>query len=230
MHDVHVSSAVVFDLFGTLTGFESALASHAAKLAAALGVSVEELNEQLRETYDARARGMLGDLRHQLATLADRIGKSPSESVLDHAVEVRMAGQFAVLQPRPGAIDVLEALREKGLKIGVLSDCTDEIPLLWPDSVYAPLVDVAVFSCSLGVRKPDLRTYAAVLAGLELTPDQCLYVGDGGSSELSGATIAGLRPIWLNVDGETYFRPDAQAGWLGESIGCLEEVLELVDG
>ena len=140
-----------------------------------------------------------------------------------------MAGQRAVLQPRPGAIAVLEELRRKGLKIGVLSDCTDEIPLLWPDSLYAPLVDAAVFSCSLGVRKPDPRTYAAVLHGLGLAPDQCLYVGDGGSSELSGATVAGLRPIWLNVPSENYFRPNAEAGWHGESIGSLEEVFGLLD-
>jgi putative hydrolase of the HAD superfamily len=68
-----------------------------------------------------------------------------------------------------------------------------------------------------------------VLNGLKLTPDQCLYVGDGGSSELTGAMAAGLRPIWLNVAGENHFRPGAEVGWRGESIGALEEVLALVD-
>jgi putative hydrolase of the HAD superfamily len=88
------------------------------------------------------------------------------------------------------------------LKIGVLSDCTDEIPILWPASVYADLVDAAVFSCVLGVRKPDQRTYAAVLTDLHVPAERCVYVGDGGSSELSGARTAGLRPVLLRVVGE----------------------------
>jgi putative hydrolase of the HAD superfamily len=229
MHDGHVSAAVIFDLFGTLTGFESQRDIQAATLAEVLGVPVEALIDQLRETYDERARGGLGDLRDQVATIARRSGSSPSPFVLDQAVELRMQGQWAVLQPRPGAVEVLASLRARGLKIGVLSDCTDEIPLLWPASLYADLVDAAVFSCVLGVRKPDQRTYSAVLAELRVPADRCLYVGDGGSSELSGARTAGLRPILLKVAGEDHFRYDQELNWDGETVGSLSEVLSLVD-
>ena len=124
---------------------------------------------------------------------------------------------------------MLAQLRARGLKIGVLSDCTDEIPILWPASAYADLVEAAVFSCVLGVRKPDQRTYAAVLAKLRVEADHCLYVGDGGSSELSGARTAGLRPVLLKVVGEDHFRYDAELDWGGETVGSLAEVLSLVD-
>jgi putative hydrolase of the HAD superfamily len=120
-------------------------------------------------------------------------------------------------------------LRARGLKIGVLSDCTNEVPILWPASVYASLVDAAVFSSVLGVRKPDQRTYAAVLTELRVRPDDCLYVGDGGSSELSGARKAGLRPILLDVAGEDHFRYDHELDWNGESVASLADVLRLVD-
>jgi len=229
MHDGQVSAAVIFDLFGTLTGFESQRDAQAAILAEMLEVPVEDLIAQLRETYDERARGALGDLRDQVATIARLSGSSPSPGVLDQAVELRMEGQWAVLQPRPGAVEVLASLRARGLKIGVLSDCTDEIPVLWPTSVYADLVDAAVFSCVLGVRKPDQRTYAALLTALRVPAERCLYVGDGGSSELSGARTAGLRPILLKVVGEDHFRYDQELDWSGETIGSLAEVLGLVD-
>ncbi len=229
MHDGQVSAAVIFDLFGTLTGFESLRDNQAATLAEALDVPVEELTVQLRETYDERARGVLGDVRDQIVSLTRQMGSSPSEGTLDRAVEIRMQGQWAVMQPRPGALEVLVELRGRGLKIGVLSDCTNEIPLLWPASAYANLVDAAVFSCVLGVRKPDQRTYAAVLAELRVPADHCLYVGDGGSSELSGARKAGLRPILLDVVGEDHFRYDQELDWSGESVASLSEVVSLVD-
>jgi putative hydrolase of the HAD superfamily len=229
MHDGYVSAAVIFDLFGTLTGFESQRDAQAASLADLLGVPVEALTGRLRETYDERARGGLGDIRDQVAMLARQSGSSPSAVELDRAVELRMEGQWAVLQPRPGAVEVLAQLQARGLKIGVLSDCTDEIPILWPTSAFADLVDAAVFSCVLGVRKPDQRTYAAVLTELRVQADHCLYVGDGGSSELSGAKTAGLRPILLKVVGEDHFRYDAELDWSGESVGSLGEVLSLVD-
>jgi putative hydrolase of the HAD superfamily len=229
MHDVRVSAAVIFDLFGTLTGFETLRDSQAAVLADVLDVPVDELTVQLRETYDERARGVLGDVRDQVVALTRQIGSSPSEGALDRAVEIRMQGQWAVMQPRPGALEVLAELRARGLKIGVLSDCTNEIPILWPASVYAGLVDSAVFSCVLGVRKPDQRTYAAVLTELGVQPDACLYVGDGGSSELSGARKAGLRPILLDVVGEDHFRYDQELDWSGESVASLADVLGLVD-
>jgi putative hydrolase of the HAD superfamily len=229
MHDGRVSAAVIFDLFGTLTGFETLRDAQAAVLADVLDVPVDELTVQLRETYDERARGVLGDVRDQIVALARQIGSSPSEGVLDRAVEVRMQGQWAVMQPRPGAIEVLAELRARGLKIGVLSDCTNEVPILWPASVYASLVDAAVFSCVLGVRKPDQRTYAAVLTELRVRPDDCFYVGDGGSSELSGARKAGLRPILLDVAGEDHFRYDHELDWNGESVASLADVLRLVD-
>jgi putative hydrolase of the HAD superfamily len=223
-----VTTAVVFDLFGTLTGFESERNAHAVILADELGIPVEELTAQMFATYDERARGKSGGVRDQIVTLVERLGGSLSPQALERALEIRMASQAALLRPRSGAIEVLTALRAHGLGIGVLSDCTNEIPELWSSSAYADLVDSAIFSCVLGVRKPDPRTYDAVLAGLGVRAEETLYVGDGGSSELSGAKLAGLRPVLLNVAGENHLRYEAEIGWQGESISDLAEVLDLV--
>ena len=85
MHDGDVSAAVIFDLFGTLTGFESQRDAQAASLADLLGVPVEALTGRLRESYDERARGGLGDIRDQVAMLARQSGSSPSAVELDRA-------------------------------------------------------------------------------------------------------------------------------------------------
>lgn len=36
--------------------------------------------------------------------------------------------------PRDGALETLTELRAKGLKLGLISDCTIEVPQLWPET------------------------------------------------------------------------------------------------
>ena len=184
---------------------------------------------ELRESYDERARGLLGDVREQITTLSKRVGGSVRADVIDRALAVRMEGQRAVLASRDGTIAFLESLVERRFAIGVLSDCTGEVPALWPDTEYAPLVDCAIFSSEMGIRKPDPRMYAAVLAGLGRQPEETLYVGDGGSSELSGAARFGIRAVLLRIEGEHHARYDEEIGWQGETITDLADVLRLTD-
>lgn len=229
LHDVAMISTVVFDLFGTLTGAESQRDLYVAILADALGAPVEALANALRSTYDERARGVLGDVRGQIVTLSERVGGSLRPEVIDRAVGIRMDGQRAVLAPRAGSIAVLQSLRDRVISVGVLSDCTGEIPRLWPESEYAPLVAHAVFSCEMGIRKPDSRMYEAVLSRLEKRPEETLYVGDGGSSELSGATAMGMRAVLLRIDHERHVRYDEEVDWRGEVITDLATVPELLE-
>ncbi|MGH9030452.1 MAG: HAD family hydrolase [Acidimicrobiales bacterium] len=222
-------SSVVFDLFGTLTGGEARRNVHVASLAEILGADAQALNEWLRSTYDERARGVFGGVREQIVAMSEHVGGSTDPSVIDEAVAIRMDGQLAVLAPRTGTLEVLRALRDRRLPVGVLSDCTAEIPALWPDSPYAPLVDAAVFSCEVGTRKPDPRMYATVLSRLGATVECSLYVGDGGSSELTGASAVGMRAVLLRIEEERHFRADEEQNWHGETIGDLESVLTLLD-
>ena len=61
-------------------------------------------------------------------------------------------------------------------------------------------------------------------------PQDCLYVGDGGSHELSGASQVGMRSILICVD-KTYisdpYRQEA-VGWRGLTITTLKEALVLI--
>jgi len=56
-------------------------------------------------------------------------------------------------------------------------------------------------SSDLGVEKPDLRFFAAVLAGLQLPPQQVVMVGDKYVNDVRGAKAAGLWTVWFNPQG-----------------------------
>ncbi len=226
---INLIDGVIFDLFGTLTGAEPDREQHTVALAKALGVPVDDLRIVLRDSFDGRAKGQYGDLRETLATLCKELGLMVTPHLLDRAVRVRMASELQMLQPREGAIEVLRELRDHGFKVGLLSDCTPEILDLWPDLPYAAFIDCAILSCDVGWRKPDARMYEAVLQGLGLDAASCVYVGDGGSSELSGAQTTGIHTILLRVPGETYYRYDAESDWRGETIENLAHLIRVLE-
>jgi putative hydrolase of the HAD superfamily len=71
--------------------------------------------------------------------------------------------------------------------------------------------------------------YAAACALLDVDPRRCLYVGDGGGHELSGAARHGLTAVQLrapDLGGHLTFH--AEPDWRGASIVSLAEVPELV--
>jgi putative hydrolase of the HAD superfamily len=124
---------------------------------------------------------------------------------------------------------VLAALRSRGLRVGLISDCSAELPTYFPELSVAPLIDVAVFSSLTGARKPEPANYLACCAGLGVAPSDCLYVGDGGSNELAGARAVGMRAVHLNIPAEqsavVYGR---HAAWDGDTISELGAILDFV--
>jgi putative hydrolase of the HAD superfamily len=116
------------------------------------------------------------------------------------------------------------------MKVGVISDCSEEVVAAWPDTPLAPLVHEAVLSAAVGRKKPDPAIYELACERLGVAPGRCLYVGDGGSRELSGAAAVGMEAVLLRVPedgGDDAFRRDAEE-WEGGRVSALAEVLEMV--
>jgi putative hydrolase of the HAD superfamily len=222
-------TAIVFDFYGTLTPFnpQAAWDDHIVRLAAMLGVTPGSLAEALDESYAERATGKLGDARQTLATLAARLGARPPAGALDEAYRMRQTLQESLMRPRPEAVPVIRELRDRGLRIGLVSDCTSELPGAWPRLQVAPLVDAPVFSCVEGTRKPDPRLFLAAADRLGTDPAGCLYVGDGGGRELTGSSGVGMHAVLLaGPDWHSSQRVyDREDDWGGARIGSLTELL-----
>jgi putative hydrolase of the HAD superfamily len=78
--------------------------------------------------------------------------------------------------------------------------------------------------------KPDLRIYRTAAKRLRVAPESCLYIGDGGSNELTGARQAGMHPVLIRdpVENsrEVYFKREE---WDGMTISSLQEILALLE-
>lgn len=220
----------LFDLYGTLVpgGSRDRRDSVALAVADALRVDPDALAKLFRDTFHERTTGRLGGLRATIAELATRLGTVASEAALNRAVELRLELNRELLAST-WALPVLDELRGSGVSIGVVSDCSAETPDAWEGSALARRVDATAFSCRLGVRKPDPTIYRAALNELDAHPDQCVFIGDGASKELSGAQALGIRAIWYDDAGfDPTERPDQEESWNGERIGDLSELKALL--
>lgn len=188
--------AVVFDLFNTMvpggSREERDLVSH--RMAQTLRVDPQALADMIRDTFDERTRGQLGNLRQTVLWLANRLGSTPTEAAVSAAVELRLE-MTRRLHHRTWAVPALVQLGRAGTLRGLVSDCSAETPQIWSRSPLAPHFEALSFSCVTGHRKPEPEAYLAAVHQLGVDPQDCLYVGDGGSHELAGASALGFSAI-----------------------------------
>jgi len=226
-------AAVVFDFFGTLTPStpEHVWAEHASRSAVPLGIRTAAWRRALDESFAERVTGALGDLPATFRELASRCGVRPAEDALADACAARMSAQRELFAFRADALAVLAEIRARGLRVGVLSDCTLELAEHWPDLAVAPLVDARVLSCEVGRRKPDPELFLMIARRLGVTPAGCLYVGDGGGQELTGASRCGMRAVMLRAeDWPANVANAREDDWAGPWAPSLTAVLRWLPG
>ncbi len=116
-----------------------------------------------------------------------------------------------------GVQETLCTLKQKGYLLAIVTDTANPIhaKLKWfQRGGFGHVWDSIISSRELGMRKPDLRIYAAALEQLGVTPDQAAFVGHR-AEELDGARSAGLHTIAFNYD------RDAQADYYIERFPAL---------
>ena len=63
-----------------------------------------------------------------------------------------------VLDPAPEVLDTMRrAARARASRVGLVSNCTEDVAIVWADTPFAPLFDYAVFSATAGCAKPRAR-------------------------------------------------------------------------
>jgi len=221
---------VIFDLFHTLTGLESEW-SEFPPTSKMLGI-----DRRLWDEIDAKngRRRLSGEQRDPfliLREMAHHADPAIPDDRIRAATENRVKRFRHALQRIPEAnIATLRHLRAAGLRLGLISNADAIEVASWQESPLAGLFDFEVFSCDVGLVKPELAIYRVCLDGLALSPGECLYVGDGGSNELVGAKDVGLRTVLMSgVIAELWpERIPERIGIADHHIKALPEILSLI--
>ncbi len=219
--------AVIFDLFGTIVDGFASTARFQDEFAAALGVPQEGLMAHWRQLTDRRTLGEFQTIEESIGHVCKLMGVTVSVEQINKAVDTRLRLTQRALTPRPDAISTFESLKAADLKIGLLSNCSIEIPIVWPETKLAEWFDAAVFSSRERIKKPAPELYQIICTRLGVTPEQCMYVGDGENFELTAAREIGMHPVLIRTaKSHSEIRREARE-WQGATISALAELLTI---
>lgn len=117
----------------------------------------------------------------------------------------------AAWAPYPDAAEVLGALRERGVRIGVVSNIGWDLRPVFRAHGLDPLIDAYVLSYEYGIQKPDAKLFRIACDAVGAEPGETVMVGDdrradGGAAALGcrvhfvdhlpvGERPSGLRPV-----------------------------------
>lgn len=103
----------------------------------------------------------------------------------------------------PGARSLLERVRARGFRTGLLSNGFREIQYAkMKSSAIEDLIDIVVLSDEIGINKPDTRIYRYAEEKAGVPACRCIMIGDNGETDIAGAVRAGWPlTVWFNPDG-----------------------------
>lgn len=187
--------AVFFDLFFTLV---YPAYSHINEYDI-IGISPVEWEKYAEDDslYHERALGRVKTekeiIDHIVTIMPYDLNRYQTEQLLQRREE-RM--KRALLTIDDTIMDTLKKLHKKEIKLGLISNADLIDSKYWNQSPLSPLFDTAIFSCNVGMLKPDPQIYQLAMEESEVKPKESIFIGDGGSDELSGAKCAGMTTIF----------------------------------
>jgi len=159
-----------------------------------VGAVKAEMAYYKEHAQEGRDRASLADLRGRCAELLSRqLGVEISIEELVAAVRMR-----AYTDAEPA----LRELRERGLKLIVVSNWDISLETVLARCGLAELIDGAISSAAAGARKPDPAIFVPALALAGCTARECLHVGDTAEEDVAAARAAGIRVLLLDREGD----------------------------
>lgn len=140
--------------------------------------------EYLRRTYGTGAYRPYEELTGEAAVAVG----------LPRSLADALAARYAELQAWPEAPAILQGLARGGLRLGVVTNCSEALGQIAVGCVGVAF-DVTVTAERAGCYKPDPRAYRLALRELAVAPERCLFVA-GSAYDLPGTAAVGLATYW----------------------------------
>jgi putative hydrolase of the HAD superfamily len=214
--------AVLFDLDDTLLNRAASLDRYLVGHHARLGLEAIPF-EHYRERFQALdGDGYVGRVAIFTALLSEFPISIPLE-VLDEDFKQHA---WLTAELYEDARDVLSALRNRGLRLGIITNGPSRVqrPKLASTRVL-DLVDVALVSGEEECAKPDPVIFHRAAERLGVKPDQCVFVGDHPRIDIEGALGAGMDAVWVE---RRIPWPNELSGGRSRRISALGELLAVL--
>ena len=148
------------------------------------------------------------------------------EKALGELRGVFMRNYFMEYEPAFGAVETLERLKSRGLKLGIVSNNTPEVRAHLAELGLDRFFQSIVISEEVGLYKPDPAILELACEQLGAAPGDSVYLGDHPFDILCGHA-AGMPVIWMPVN--PYMTVPGHIGPPEHTVGALAEIVELLD-
>ena len=199
------------------------------------GLRAERLRSAIAETSDwywsdpdrnRSGRLNLPATRREIVSAAfESLDVSVSELVGELA-DAYDEARSKIIAPSPGAIDALHHLKDKGVKLALITNgaCLPQRAKIQRFGL-APLFESILVEGEFGAGKPEPRVYLHTLERLDARPSEAWMVGDNLEFDVGAPQKLGIKGIWV----------DWRAGGLPVASSVkpdriVNRISELVDG
>ena len=167
--------AAIFDLFGTLAhSFTRREYDQVnAQMAAELRVPYPEFWRLMGETYQDSCLGRYSSYEDLVSDVCSRAGVQVNLTQITQAASFHYEYIANAIVPEPEVLEALDRLKQRGMRLALISDCGPSVPLLFPQSplarVFAARGDRKLYSAAFG---PDclISIFARKLQSSLITP------------------------------------------------------------
>ncbi len=186
---------LLFDLFFTLIStFDNK--DHIVHECEVLDIDRQLWDRVSVSQYHDRGLGLVNDPLTIVKNVVDEIRDDVGIDLLQKATETRIKRfRRAVVDVPQKNVQVLKQLVNQGYRLGLVSNA-DVIDIFgWQESPLCGIFEHTIFSCEVGLAKPDRKIYEHALSLFNASAHECTFIGDGGSDELMGAKRVGISTI-----------------------------------
>ena len=199
---------IFFDIGGTLLNFNIEPSKLFSQILADHGTSVEPtalyatmrtIESEFPMVLGAPAASEGAYWRAYDERILQKLGLDPTPAILDE-----VAGRFRDelrLEPFEESLAVLEAIRDRGVPLGVISNASHGILGDIKRTGIGPFFKHIVYSQACGASKPDPRIFQEALGRFGAAPGRTWHIGDNVVADIAGARGVGIAPILVDRTG-----------------------------
>ena len=220
--------AVLFDLDNTLIDFltfKKETAKAAARAMVEQGFPFNEIETYGKIFLVYEKKGIEFQKTFRDVILPENLEINKAERIQQAAIVAYLQKKFEVLRPYRNVKSVLLALRNKGLRLGIVTDAPRN--KAWQRLVITGLeqeFDFVITHDDTLEKKPHPTPFFLAVQKLGVLPSACLFVGDSTERDIKGAKDAGMATclakygVWKQGEEKAYFE-----------INAIEELLDVVE-
>jgi putative hydrolase of the HAD superfamily len=218
--------AVLFDAAETLFTTRGSVGQIYGSVARKYGstVSIEAIEASFREHFKGAGPLSPEDQKRWWKNIVYRVFNDVGmvenfDHFFDEVYETFRDSQGWVLFPE--TLEVLQELKNRELKLGVISNFDNRIYTVMESLHIRHFFDVVVLSSETGYSKPDPEIFAAAIEAIGFPASDIVFVGDSVDDDVKAGIRAGLTSILIDRTGRHADQKQLQR------ISSLRDVLKL---